>query len=140
MVSKHSNERSHAINRDLRTRLALDLNLDARARCAQGVGVSDHVDAAIGSRWRDPKHVIAHSSQERCDQILEVVRRHLGEIGAYVNPGELLGLLECAGRLALDDRVAGLVIRVDRRRLLVFPRSVEPFASRWNASGSDKLE
>ncbi len=77
------------------------LNLDARPTCAERVRVSDDVDALVWSWWRYPGDVVAHRSQQCSDEILDVIRRELGEMVSDLLSRRLVCFLQGYGRVRL---------------------------------------
>jgi hypothetical protein len=56
----------------------LDLDPYSRSGRSQGISIRNQIDAATGARRGDVRHVIAHSSKELRDDVLEVVGAESG--------------------------------------------------------------
>jgi hypothetical protein len=64
--------------------VALDLHLYARTAGVERVRISDYVDPAVCTLWRDPVHVVTHRLEQRRNEFLEVRLRLLPNVEVYI--------------------------------------------------------
>src|SRR5215213_3935987 len=111
----------------------LDLDLDARALGAKGIGLGDDVNALVRSGWRFPDDVVAHRLQKSGNKMLQVVGIHRGEISSDLGPRILPRLLQQAHCFDRLIRRFGSSCLIERR--VTTPLSIETVRLRHQLLG-----